>query len=182
MKRPVPLKFIGPVFGRQPPCVYFHNCEANNMYFQSKCLNKNKTFLWQKAVWSINHSQGAEILCKVFGEDSWLVGAADHELGFVRDVKLWHCCPALCFCEGGVMGRESVTCERFRWENHCLQLALCVSQQLFIYICVIPFLNVWFVFVKTNRLPHCTSHTVWALIHLCTTFPFHIINLVFPTA
>ena len=59
----------------------------NSMHFLSNCLNKNKTFLWRKAVWSINHSQGAEILCKVFGDDSWLVGAAERELGFARDVE-----------------------------------------------------------------------------------------------
>lgn len=34
------------------------------------------------------------MLRKVFGDDSWLVGVAEHELGLVRDVKLCPCCPA----------------------------------------------------------------------------------------
>lgn len=64
----------------------------------------------EKAVWSINHSQGAEILCKVFGDDSWLVGAAERELGF---------------CErcGVVTPLSSATCA---YVDRCFCLCVCV--------------------------------------------------------
>lgn len=144
MTRLVTFKCFGAVLGNfgkkkknQAGClpVPIRACESNSIHFLSNCLNKNKTFLWRNAVRSINHSQGEEILCKVFGDDSWLVGAPERELGLAIDVESWHSCPRppLCMClcvsawgvwsrvAGGrlpVSGEETIT--------YCMHLASCV--------------------------------------------------------
>lgn len=142
------LKYSDAVLG---DAAYFCTFESNSVHFLSDCLNKNKTFLRWEAVCSINHSRGAEIPCKVFGDDSWLVGAADREPGFARDVELWHSlssatyvyvdeCFCLCVCvylgAGEQHGRWQAACGS--WGNCYLQLApqtlqcvciLCVSVQ-----------------------------------------------------
>lgn len=95
---------------------------------------KTKHSSGKKPMWSINHSQAEEILCKVFGDDSWLVGAAKRELGFCERCGVVtllssatsvyaNRCVCLCVCLGcgEQRGRWQAAC--FRWGKCYLQLA-----------------------------------------------------------
>lgn len=131
-------------------------------------------------MWSINHSQGAEILCKVFGDDSWLVGAAERELGFAGDVESWHSLSSTtcvyverCFClwvcvcvQSGTAG-GTLACGR--WGNCYLQLAPQALDCVCIWMCINGIsMCVWF-------KVHQVWLVIWHSFHTSTQSNLHCI-------